>query len=203
MIYLSCRISLLYRHFGLTLCISLRYQSTQEPLYLVLFQVMSLVRDQHIVSTPTDVLPGSSRLLAETILPSKIGDFCRGSVRRKSILIYAKLLYKRNRASTCILESPAVNLQLILSNSKFDGTDFVEWQRNLHVMASMVHPESSETLDSELRPEPLYQTRRGRGRPATRSVTTSSSTLADALKDEEPTPGEDGGNVGGQHGEIC
>ena len=57
-------------------------------------------------------------------------------------------------------------------------------------MANLVHPEISELLDDQLRPELLYRTRRGRDRPATRGVITSSSTLADFLKG------------GGQHEEI-
>ena len=91
------------------------------------------------------------------------------------------------------MESSAAITQLIHSISKFDGTDFVEWQRTLCAMANLVHPEISEILDGQLRPEPLYRTRRGRGRPATRSVTTSSSALADAMEGEEPTPGVKGG----------
>ena len=43
---------------------------------------------------------------------------------------------------------------------------------------------------------------RGRGRPATRGVTTSSSALADALEGEEQTPGEEDGAGEGQHEEI-
>ena len=66
-------------------------------------------------------------------------------------------------------------------------------------MANLVHPEISEILDGQLRPELLYRNRRGRGRPATRSVTTSSSALADAMEGEKPTPGVEGG---GQHEEI-
>ena len=66
-------------------------------------------------------------------------------------------------------------------------------------MANLVHPEISEILDGQLRPEPPYRTRRGHGRPATRGVTTSSSALADAMEDEEPTPGKEGREGGGQH----
>ena len=123
----------------------------------------------------------------------------QGSVRRKSILIYRKFLNERARASAFIKESTAATTQLICSVSKFDGTDFVEWQRNYCAMVNLVHPEISEILDGQLRPEPLYRTRRGRGRPATGGVTTRSSALADAMEGEEPTPGVEGG---GQHEEI-
>ena len=68
-------------------------------------------------------------------------------------------------------------------------------------MANLFHPEIFEILDGQLRPEPLYQTRRGRGRPATRGVTTSSSALADALEGEQSTPGWEGIESGGQHKE--
>ena len=47
---------------------------------------------------------------------------------------------------------------------------------------NLVHPEISEILDGQLRPESLYRIRLGRGRPATRDVTTSSSALADDLE---------------------
>ena len=53
-----------------------------------------------------------------------------------------------------------------------------------------------------MHPEPLYRTRGGRGRPTTRGVTTSSSALVNALEDEEPTPGREGGEFGGSHEEI-
>ena len=69
-------------------------------------------------------------------------------------------------------------------------------------MTNMVHPEISKILDGQLRPEPLYRTRRGRGRLATRGVTTSSSALADTLEGEEPTPAGEGGEGQGQHGEV-
>ena len=55
-------------------------------------------------------------------------------------------------------------------------------------MANLIHPEISEILDGQLCPEPLYWTRRGRVRPATRGVVTSSSTLADALEGEDRHP---------------
>ena len=57
-------------------------------------------------------------------------------------------------------------------------------------------------LDGQFHPEPLYRTRRGRGRAVTRGVTTSSSALADALEGEELTPGGEGGEDGGQHEKI-
>ena len=61
-------------------------------------------------------------------------------------------------------------------------------------MANLVHPEFSKSWDGQLRPEPFYRTRHGGcGRSVTRGVTTSSSALADALEDEEPTPGGEGG----------
>ena len=97
------------------------------------------------------------------------------------------------------MESTAATTQLIRSISKFDGTDFVDWQRTLRAMANMVHLEVSQILDGQLRPEPLYRTGRGRGRPATKGVTTSSSEVADAVEGEEPTPGVRGE---GQHDEI-
>ena len=89
--------------------------------------------------------------------------------------------------------------QLIHGISKFDGTEFVEWQRTLCARANLVHKKISETPDGQLRLEPLYRTRRGRGRPKIRSVTTISLALADAMEGEEPTPGVQGG---GQHEEI-
>ena len=69
-------------------------------------------------------------------------------------------------------------------------------------MVNLVHPETSKILDDQLRPESQYRTRRGRGRPTTRCVTTSSSALADAMKGGELTPGGKGGEGGGRHEEI-
>ena len=100
------------------------------------------------------------------------------------------------------MESTAAFPQLIRSTSELDGTDFIEWQRTLRAFANLVHPGIYEILDSQLRPEPLYRTTRGRGRPATRGVTTSSSALADALESEELIPGEEDIEGGGQHEEI-
>ena len=93
--------------------------------------------------------------------------------------------------------------QLIRSISKFDGTDFVEWQWTLCAMANLIHSEISEILDGQLSPEPLYRTRCGRGRPVIRGVTTSSLALADALEGEESTPGGEGIEGGGQHEESA
>ena len=59
-------------------------------------------------------------------------------------------------------------------------------------MVILVHPEISYILDAQLRPESLYRTRRGSGRPARNGVTTNSSALADALEDEEPISGGEG-----------
>ena len=97
------------------------------------------------------------------------------------------------------MESTAATTRLIRSISKFDGTNFVDWQRTLRAMANMVHLKVSKILDGQLRPEPLYRTGRGRGRPATKGVTTSSSEVADAVEGEEPTPGVRGE---GRHEEI-
>ena len=133
---------------------------------------------------------------------SEIEDFHQGSVRHMSILIYRKFINKQDEASAFIMESTAAIAQLIRSIGKFDGTDFVEWQRTLCAMANLVYPEISEVLDSQLRPEPLYRTRPGRGRPATRGVTTSNSALDDAMEGEEPTPGGEGIEGGGPHEEI-
>ena len=69
-------------------------------------------------------------------------------------------------------------------------------------MANLVHAEISEILDGQLHPEPLYWTRYGRDRPATRGVTTSSLALADALEGEELTPGGEGGKCGEGPDEI-
>ena len=69
-------------------------------------------------------------------------------------------------------------------------------------MAKLVHPSFFLILDGHLRPELLYRIRRGRGRPATRGVITSSSTLSDVLENEEPTPGGVGGEGGEQHEEV-
>ena len=69
-------------------------------------------------------------------------------------------------------------------------------------MANLVHPKISEVLNGQFRPEPLYRTRRGRGRHTTRGVITSSSALADALEGEEPTPGGESIEGGEQHEEI-
>ena len=69
-------------------------------------------------------------------------------------------------------------------------------------MANLVHPEISEILGGQLRPQLLYRTGYGRGRPATRGVTTSSSALADALKGEESAPGGESIEGGGQDEEI-
>ena len=85
------------------------------------------------------------------------------------------------------MESTAATTQLIRSSAMANN---------------LVHPEISEILDGQLRPESLYRTRRGRGRPATRGATTSSSALADAMEGEEPTPGGEGMEGGGKHEEI-
>ena len=69
-------------------------------------------------------------------------------------------------------------------------------------MTNLVQPENSKLLDSQLRAEPLYRTRCGRGTPATRGVTANNSALADALEGEELTPSGEGGGGGGQHEEI-
>ena len=116
--------------------------------------------------------------------------------------LYPKFLNKRAGASTFIMESTAVTTHLIRSINKFDGTAFVEWHRTLRAMTNLVHPEISEILNSQLRPELLYRTRRGRGRPTTRGVATSSSALAGAMESEEPTPGREGIKGKGQHEEI-
>ena len=55
-------------------------------------------------------------------------------------------------------------------------------------MANFVNPEFSKILNGQLRPEPLYRTRCGRGRPAARGVAISSSSLADAWKEKSPHP---------------
>ena len=69
-------------------------------------------------------------------------------------------------------------------------------------MVILVQPEISYILDAQLRPESLYRTRRGSGRPATNGVTTNSSARADALEDEEPTPGGEGERGCGLHEET-
>ena len=94
--------------------------------------------------------------------------------------------------------------QLIQIIRKLVGTDFVAWQRTLRAMANLVRPDISKILDGRLRPEPLfdYRTRRGRGRPATSGMATSSSVPADALKGEETTPVGEGGEGDGRHEEI-
>ena len=98
------------------------------------------------------------------------------------------------------MESSAAITQLIHGISNFDGTDFVEWQQTFCTMANnLVHPQISEILDGQFRSEPLYRTRRGRGRPAKRGVTTSSSALANDMERKEATPGVEGG---GQYEEI-
>ena len=53
-----------------------------------------------------------------------------------------------------------------------------------------------------MRPEPLYRIRRGRGRPSTRAVNTSSSAPANGLEGGEPTPGGEDGEGDGKHEEI-
>ena len=63
-------------------------------------------------------------------------------------------------------------------------------------MVNLVHPEISEILDGQLRPESLYRIRRGRGRPTIRSATTN------AVEGEELAPGGEGREGGGQHEEI-
>ena len=81
--------------------------------------------------------------------------------------------------------------QLIRTIRKFDGTDFVTWERTLHATASVVYycPEICEILDGQLGSELTYQTRRGPGMPATRGVTTMTSLLADVKEVEELTAG--------------
>ena len=143
------------------------------------------------------------RSLFKIVLRSEIGDVCQDSVRRKSILIYRKFLNKRAGASAFIIgESTSVTTQLIRNISKFSGTDFVTWQRTLRAIANSVHPNFPKILDGQLRSEPFYRTRRGRGRPATRGVTTSSSALADTLEGGESTPGGEGCEDGGRHEQI-
>ena len=124
----------------------------------------------------------SSRSVAfngRQVLWFEFGAFCQGSVRRKSILIYHKFLNKLAGTSAFITQSTAATTQLICSSSKFDGTDFIACQRFL---ADLVHPDISKILDGQLLHEPLYLTRRGRGRPVTRGVTTGRSVLADAME---------------------
>ena len=69
-------------------------------------------------------------------------------------------------------------------------------------MANLVHPETSKILNDQLRPEPLYRTRHGCGKPSTKGVSTNSLVLADALKGEEPTSGGEGRKGGEQHEDI-
>ena len=71
----------------------------------VLFQVMSLVRDQHIASTPTFFYGKSVAFLGilwgspfETVLRSDIGDSGQELVRYKSILIYNEVLQVSKQA---------------------------------------------------------------------------------------------------------
>ena len=99
-------------------------------------------------------------------------------------------------------ESTTVTAQLIRNIDKFDGTDFVTWERTLRAMANLVRPKLEEILDGQLRPEPLYRTRRGCDRSTTRGVTTSNSALGDPLEGQEPTPGGENGECGGRHEEI-
>ena len=98
---------------------------------------------------------------------------------------------KRAGASAFVLETPSRTTQLIRTTRKFDGTDFVTWQRTLHATASLVYycPEICEILDGQLGSELTYQTRRGPGMPATRGVTTMASLLADVKEVEELTAG--------------
>ena len=72
----------------------------------------------------------------------------------------------------------------------------------LRNLVNLVHNKISEILDGHLCPEPLYRTRRGRGRPATRGVISSSSALADAMESEELTPDGESIEGGGQLEEI-
>ena len=69
-------------------------------------------------------------------------------------------------------------------------------------MADLVHPEISGIMNGQLRPQPLYRTRRGHARHAIRGVTTSSLALVDALEGEEPTLGGKDGEGGGRHEKI-
>ena len=69
-------------------------------------------------------------------------------------------------------------------------------------MVNFVHPDFSEIPDGQSRSESLYQIRHGRGRPATRGVTTSSPALADTPEGEELTPGGEDGAGGGEYEEI-
>ena len=139
-----------------------------------------------------DVRLGLWRLSADTVLRPETEGFRQGSVRRKSILIDGKILNKRTGASAFILGSKAATTQIIQSIGKFDGTDFAVWQRTLHAMVNLVHPEISEILDVQMRPEPRYRTTRGCGRPAARGVTTSISALPGALGGKKLTSGGKG-----------
>ena len=69
-------------------------------------------------------------------------------------------------------------------------------------VTNLVHIKHYEIMDSQLRPEPLYQTRHDHGRSATRGVTTSSSARAHSLEGEEPTPCGEGGWCVRRHEEI-
>ena len=95
-------------------------------------------------------------------------------------------------------ESTTSTTLLIRNIGKFDGTDFATWQRTVRAMIKIVH----KLLDDLLRPEPLYRTSCGRGRPATRGVSISRSALAGVLEGEEPTPGGEGSKGGRRYENI-
>ena len=76
------------------------------------------------------------------------------------------------------------------------------WQRTLREMSNFVPPESFKVLDGQLRPKPLYRTRFGHGRLATRAMTTSSSVLASVLEDKQSTPGGKGDGHGYRQGIV-
>ena len=125
-----------------------------------------------------------------------IGDFCKDLLRRKSILFYRKFLNKRAGASAFTVNFIVATTQLIRNIIKFDSSDFVTGQRTLREMSNYVPQENCKILDGQLHPEKLYRSRHGRGTLTTRGVTISSSVLADALEDEESTPGGEGGGHG-------
>ena len=67
----------------------------------------------------------------ETGLRSEIGDVRQDSVRRESMLIYRKFLYKRAGEFEFIMEVTVLNTQLIRNISNFDSTDFATGRRIL------------------------------------------------------------------------
>ena len=109
----------------LTLCIFLRYPSTQEPLCSFRFEASLVISASHLQyrrsSKFVAFIGGLRRSIFKIGLRSEIGEFRPDAVHRTSIFIYCKSLNKRSGASAFIMgEYTAATNQLIRIISKLD-----------------------------------------------------------------------------------